>query len=403
VTVGAALILYAALVGFAGPAGFRRATWALRAPRLGAAAVVAAAWSVPVALVLAGVTVFLPASGLTVDVVHLVGACLGRLRAAYGTPAGAGIATAGQVLTAGMLLRGAWAVAQVVRRRRAERRRHRLLLRWAGADLPDGPAVVLEQAEAAAYAVAGRRRTVVVTRGIVELLSGPELSAVLAHEHAHLAARHHRWLTAAALVAQALPMVPLLRDAPACVGRLLEMEADELAAAHHEPRVIASALVAVATAGSKTAASPAVSPAASPAASPAVSPAASPAVSSAALAAASPAVPAARPPSFVGVAPRVTSMGNWAGSAASPTADSRAAARSAVRGRALGNRPASGARALGAGLSPGGSEALARVQRLLHPPARLPAVRRVVARTAIAALTLTPLLLAAAPIAYALT
>ena len=56
----------------------------------------------------AGVTVFLPASGLTVDVGHLIGACLGRLRAAYGTPAGAGIATAGQVLTVGMLLRGAW-------------------------------------------------------------------------------------------------------------------------------------------------------------------------------------------------------------------------------------------------------------------------------------------------------
>ena len=70
---------------------------------------------------------------------------------------------------------------------------------------------------------------------------------MLAHEHAHLAARHHRWLTAAALVAQALPLVPLLRDAPARVGRLLEMDADELAAAHHEPRVIASALVAVAT------------------------------------------------------------------------------------------------------------------------------------------------------------
>ncbi len=394
-TVGGALILYAAVVGFAGPAAFRRATWPLRAPRLGAAAVVAAAWSVPVALVLAGVTVFLPASGLTVDVVHLVGACLGRLRAAYGTPAGAGIATAGQVLTAGMLLRGAWAFARVVRRRRVERRRHRLLLRWAGADLPDVPAVVLEQAEAVAYAVAGRRRTVVVTRGIVELLSGPELSAVLAHEHAHLAARHHRWLTAAALVAQALPMVPLLRDAPARVGRLLEMEADELAAAHHEPRVIASALVAVATAGS--------------------------------AAATSPAVPVARPPGFVGVAPvGVVAVASGGTPAVHPVGSSAmagrwAAARRTVGGRAAGNgvvrstrpraaarspaaaRPRAAARSPAAALSPGGSDALARVQRLLHPPARLPAVRRVFARTAIAALTVAPLLLAAAPIAYALT
>jgi Zn-dependent protease with chaperone function len=314
VTVGGALVVYAFVVGFAGPAWIRRSDWPLRAPRLGAAAVVAAAWSVPVALVLAGVTVFLPASGLTVDVGHLVGACLGRLRAAYGTPAGAGIVTAGQVLTAGMLLRGAWTGTRFVRRRRAERRRHRLLVRWAGADVPELRAVVLEQPGAAAFAVGGQQSTVVVTRGIVDLLSGDELSAVLAHEHAHLAARHHRWLTAAALVAQALPFVPLPRDAPALVGRLLEMDADELAATRHEPRVIASALVAVAT--------------------------------------------------------------------------------SAVA-RATG-RPS------GAMQVTGGADALARVQRLLRPPVGLTAGWQALAKAAIAALAMAPLLLAAAPMVFAL-
>jgi len=314
VTVGGALVVYAFVVGFAGPAWIRRSEWPLRAPRLGAAAVVAAAWSVPVALVLAGVTVFLPASGLTIDVGHLIGACLGRLRAAYGTPAGAGIVTAGQVLTAGMLWRGAWTGVRFVRRRRAERRRHRLLVRWAGAHLPELRAVVLEQPGAAAFAVGGQQNTVVVTRGIIDLLSGDELSAVLAHEHAHLAARHHRWLTAAALVAQALPFVPLPRDAPALVGRLLEMDADELAATRHEPRVIASALVAVAT---------------------------------------SAVARAAERPSG---APQIT----------------------------------------------GGADALARVQRLLRPPAGLPAGRQALARAAIAALATGPLLLAAAPIVYAL-
>ena len=313
-TVGGALVVYAFVVGFAGPAWIRRSDWPLRAPRLGAAAVVAAAWSVPVALVLAGVTVFLPASGLTIDIGHLIGACLGRLRAAYGTPAGAGIVTAGQVLTAGMLLRGAWTGARFVRRRRAERRRHRLLVRWAGAHLPELRAVVLEQPGAAAFAVGGQQNTVVVTRGIIDLLSGDELSAVLAHEHAHLAARHHRWLTAAALVAQALPFVPLPRYAPALVGRLLEMDADELAATRHEPRVIASALVAVATS---------------------------------------------------------------------------AVARATER-------------PFGAMQVTGGADALARVQRLLRPPAGLPAGRQALARAAIAALAMGPLLLAAAPIVYAL-
>src|SRR6185312_4532049 len=177
VTVGGALVVYAFVVGFAGPAWIRRSDWPLRAPRLGAAAVVAAAWSVPVALVLAGVTVFLPTSGLTIDVGQLIGACLVRLRAAYGTPAGAGVVTAGQVLTVGLLLRGAWTGARFVHRRQTERRRHRLLVRWAGAHVPDLRAVVLEQPGAAAFAVGGAQHTVVVTRGAVDLLSGAELSA----------------------------------------------------------------------------------------------------------------------------------------------------------------------------------------------------------------------------------
>ena len=389
-TVGGALIVYALVVGFAGPTGFRRAAWPLRAPRLGAAAVVAAAWSVPVALVLAGITVFLPASGLTVDVVHLIGACLGRLRAAYGTPAGAGIATAGQVLTVGILLRGAWAVVQVVRRRRAEGRRHRLLLRWAGADLPDVPAIVLEQAKAAAYAVGGRRRTVVVTRGIVDLLSGPELSAVLAHEHAHLAARHHRWLTAAALVAQALPVVPLLRDAPARVGRLLEMEADELAAAHHEPRVIASALVAVAT---SAVTSPAAT--ASAAATPGTTTLGITAVAGQKAAWDRAEVSRQAADGAAGGAANAGWVGDWAFGRLFVLRVAVARWVACCR-TAAGGRPPRTTRAAG------GSEALARVQRLLHPPARLPAARRAFARTAIAALTMAPLLLAAAPIVVAL-
>jgi Zn-dependent protease with chaperone function len=249
VTVGGALILYASGVGLAGAAGFRRAVWPLRAPRLGAAVLLAAAWSVPVAFVLAGVTIILPTGALFADLGRLIGACLVRLRAAYGTPAGAGIVTAGQVLSLAVLGRMVWAVGRVAHRRHGQRRRHRLLVRLAGGTDPDVPAVVLDCPGPAAYSVAGRRPEVVVTRGAVDLLTGPQLGAVLAHEHAHLRRRHHRLTLAAALVAEALPLVPLLREAPARVGRLLEMDADERAADHHEPGVLASALVAVTTAG----------------------------------------------------------------------------------------------------------------------------------------------------------
>jgi hypothetical protein len=256
VTVGGALILYATAVGLAGATGFRRAAWPLRAPRLGAAAVLAAAWSVPVAFVLAGVTIILPPSALFADLGQLVGACLVRLRAAYGTPAGAGIVTAGQVLSVATLARVAWAMGRVAHRRHGERRRHRLLVRLAGGHRPDVPAVVLDCPGPAAYSVGGRRPQVVVTSGALDLLSPPQLGAVLAHEQAHLRRRHHRWALAAALVAEAMPLVPLLREAPARVGRLLEMDADERAADHHEPRVLASALVAVTSAGGAAASAP---------------------------------------------------------------------------------------------------------------------------------------------------
>ena len=135
------------------------------------------------------------------------------------------------------------------------------------------------------------------------------------------------------------------------------MEADELAAAHHEPRVIASALVAVAA--SSVAAS------------------------------------------SVGASTTVLDLVSAADRRAPAVAPWRAVADWVVRLRSAGQRTVGGG-ASRAQVSAGGSEALARVQRLLHPPARLPAVRRALARTGIAALTVAPLLLAAAPIAVAL-
>jgi Zn-dependent protease with chaperone function len=255
-TVGGALVLYAVVVGFAGPTGLRRAEWPLRAPQLGAAAVLAAALSVPVALVLAGVTVALPASAMSADLGQVIGACLARLRAAYGTPGGALTVILGQLLSLATATRIAWAGARLAHRRRTEQRRHHLLVRMASHQRPGLPALVLDCPRTAAYSIAGRHPAVVVTSAAIDLLTETQLGAVLAHENAHLHARHHRWQIAAALAAAALPVVPLLREAPALVGRLLEMHADELAAGHHERRVLASALVAVASAGGPTSAAP---------------------------------------------------------------------------------------------------------------------------------------------------
>jgi Zn-dependent protease with chaperone function len=247
-TVGEALILYALVVGIFGPAALRRMDWPLRAPRLGAAAMLAIAWSVVLALLLAGLTVVLPASALTMDIGHLLGACLSRLRAAYASPGGAVVVIAGQALSLSLTARIACVAAGLTLAGKTERRRHQLLIRLAGHRLPNENAVVLDTPATAAYCIAGRRPTVIVTSGVMGVLSAQQLDAVLAHEEAHLRARHHRWLAAGALAARSLPFIPLLRQTPAQLARLLEMDADEAAAHEHEPRVLASALVVVGTA-----------------------------------------------------------------------------------------------------------------------------------------------------------
>jgi Zn-dependent protease with chaperone function len=249
-TVGAALLVYAALLGALGPLAYRHDGWLVRAPRLGAVLLLAGAWSVLTALFLAGLTIALPGTALSSGLSDLLGACILRLRAAYVTPGGAAVAGAGLTLSAAIALRAFWAIVQVVRVRRAEHRRQRTLVALCGRQLSTLEAVVLDQPQPAAYCLAGRTNTVILTSGTIELLTRPQLAAVLAHEQAHLGARHHRLLAAAAVASRALPELPLMRALTRQVRRLVEMHADDLAARTHDPETLATALVAVATAGS---------------------------------------------------------------------------------------------------------------------------------------------------------
>ena len=249
-TVGAALLLYAAILGALGPLAHRRDGWLTRAPRLGATLLLAAAWSVLTALFLAGLTVALPGTALSSGLSDLLGACILRLRAAYVTPGGAAVAGAGLMLSGAIAARVGWACIRVVRARRAERRRQRSLVALCGRPTSTLDAVILDQPQPAAYCLAGREKTVVLTSGALTLLTRPQLAAVLAHEQAHLGARHHRLLAAAALAGRALPELPLMRHLPDQVRRLVEMHADELAACTQDPETLATALVALATARS---------------------------------------------------------------------------------------------------------------------------------------------------------
>ena len=252
-TVGAALLIYAAVLGLLGSSGHlgrRHFDWLARSPRLGATLLVVAGWSALTALFLAGLTIAMPTTALSNGLSDVLGACIVRLRAAYATPGGAAVAGAGFTLSTTIAARIAWATLKVTRVRRTEGRRQRTLIALSGRAAADLDAVILDHPHPAAYCLSGADRTVILTRGALELLTRPQVEAVLAHEQAHLRARHHRLLALAAVAARAVPELPLMRDLNARVGSLLEMDADDRAAGTHDAEHLATALVAVAGARS---------------------------------------------------------------------------------------------------------------------------------------------------------
>ncbi len=115
---------------------------------------------------------------------------------------------------------------------RAAWRRARALVAagQAAACLPAGPLAVIDDETADAFAVpglTGRQGRVVVSTGMLAVLDQAQRRALVAHERAHLAGRHHLFLAAAHLAAAANP---LLRPAERAVAYTVERWADERAA-----------------------------------------------------------------------------------------------------------------------------------------------------------------------------
>ncbi|MER7584909.1 M56 family metallopeptidase [Kitasatospora sp. NPDC097691] len=111
------------------------------------------------------------------------------------------------------------------------------------------PLSVLDDECADAFALPGRLRRpgrpgepgrIVVTSGMLRALSGPERSALLAHERAHLAARHHVFL---AMAEHAAHVHPALRALRAPLGYHLERWADEVAATRVGDRTVTARAV----------------------------------------------------------------------------------------------------------------------------------------------------------------
>jgi Zn-dependent protease with chaperone function len=154
------------------------------------------------------------------------------------------VVAAALVLTLTVLARLLLSGHRVGTRLRATRRRHRDLVDLLAAD--DAGVRVLDHETPMVYcvpALTGSR--VVVSSGARARLDDPELAAVLAHERAHLRARHDLVVEAFTVLHTAYPRLVTSRPALGEVRLLVEMLADLAARRRLGPEPVVRALAAL--------------------------------------------------------------------------------------------------------------------------------------------------------------
>ena len=111
----------------------------------------------------------------------------------------------------------------------ARRRQRELLALLAHGDPKAPGALVIDYPAAAAYCLPGIRSQIVVSVGTIDLLAPAELTAVLAHERAHLRARHDLVLIPFTSLRRVFPWSRVIAQAYRTVALLVEMMADDRA------------------------------------------------------------------------------------------------------------------------------------------------------------------------------
>lgn len=154
-----------------------------------------------------------------------------------------GLALAVTALVLSRLLLSAHRVGTEVRELR---RRHLDRVHLVAERTEDG-VDVLEHPVPVAFCVRSRgRSSIVLTRGAVDVLSPEQVAAVIAHERAHLVARHDLVLEAFAVLHRAFPAWVASRTAKEETALLIELMADRAAVRRTGPAPLAQALLAVA-------------------------------------------------------------------------------------------------------------------------------------------------------------
>lgn len=223
------------LVCLAAARPLARAEWTARAPRLGIVvwqAWLLSLWSALIGLFLASAL----APYRTGELAGLLALTFDPDRATrMGTPQWISLAVAAVLALALLTAVSGHAVTVTLARRRHLR----------AVDLVSGEDLhgwrVVDHPAAMAYCVPGRRGLLVISTGALGMLRPSELAAVTAHELAHAAERHDVVLLPFAALAKA--RMPLSGAALEAVALLVEMRADDRAAAVAGPVALRRALL----------------------------------------------------------------------------------------------------------------------------------------------------------------
>jgi Zn-dependent protease with chaperone function len=243
------LLAYSLAVAVLVPDALLRATRSGADPRMGIAVWVLAIGTVPAAWLaaagLAGTELILTGGDIAEVLAGCVAALHGAATGAYGAPVQVGL-LALTVLVAISLVLLVARLGRALHRARRDTHRHANVARLIGQVDDALGAVVVDAPDRLAYAVAGRPHTIVLSRPTVAALDDAQLQAVLAHERAHLAGRHHLLLAAARALAKTMPRIRLFTEGSRELSRLVEMCADDAAARAHGSRTLVGALLALA-------------------------------------------------------------------------------------------------------------------------------------------------------------
>jgi len=132
-----------------------------------------------------------------------------------------------------------------------QQRRHLFLVRLLSEPLDGRPGTrVIDHAAPVAYCLPSvTHSATVLSRGLLGLLDQRQVRAVVAHEEAHLAQRHHLVLVAFKSWHSALPWFPIANRAENAVALLVEMLADDQARRAVDDHTLAATIALVGSAG----------------------------------------------------------------------------------------------------------------------------------------------------------